>query len=863
MPPITYLGYTPGLGAGETHNTPDLTGFQTAYHNIGPGSTAAANGSPFAMVTKVFDPGNGYPNFPTSWGGNAQTFAANNGGHALLPIIVWGSAPVLAIPSTAQIVTFLQSLPAGQPCAFQYVSEVEGGKDFLIAQAGTYVGNVKQFSANLNAALAQMISAGGSASFWTRTNFPYVMSSRMSYYASGGDTAYLAPPTAVDVYGADFYQNVGPGTSQNVGAQADNRFQNWLKQVKNVAGANPRLGCPEYGIRTVSFSTLTSAQQQATEAQRAALLAKDYAYFTGTSRPGGTSAFALLNYWYQMPGSGSNGCFPLCDGSETKTQALATIQQWQQMVADSQGGPPPQTTITVTNPGTQNNVVGQAASVQIQAVDSNPALALSYSATGLPAGAKIDAASGLITGTLTTSGSFNVVVTVADGTGTTASTSFGWVVNPSTVPTVTVVNPGTQTSTAHLTITPLQIGATDSAGNALTYSATGLPTGLSIAPASGLISGTPTAPGSFTVVVTATDSVASVSGNTTFTWNIAASVVTVASPGNQSSITNEVITPLQIGAADSAGAGISFSATGLPTGLSISSAGLITGTTTAPGTFSVVVTGTDSFGSTGQTSFTWTVGAVTVTVTNPGPLTNNLGDTVSFPIVANDSAGLALTYSAGGTLPPGLAIAAATGLITGQPTTAGTYRVTITATDTTPVAGAASFTWTITDVAQLLAISFAPVAGQDIFGNAYAAGIVVGLPTGPQTTIGMDGTLHYQAPVQSMPAMINGWNFTNGHAKYVLDVLGNLVVSWKNLSPGTDTDGTVIWPTGSLPQAYRPANNRRVHCYTDQLRVIAAGPPTTTEGAALEIQADGSVQCYGIAAAATRVDLFAVIPLSF
>jgi hypothetical protein len=71
--------------------------------------------------------------------------------------------------------------------------------------------------------------------------------------------------------------------------------------------------------------------------------------------------------------------------------------------------------------------------------------------------------------------------------------------------TVTVTGPGNQTGTVG-TAASLQIKATDSAsGQTLTYSATGLPAGLSINSGTGLISGTPTASGSSSVTVTATD----------------------------------------------------------------------------------------------------------------------------------------------------------------------------------------------------------------------------------------------------------------------------------------------------------------------------------------------------------------------
>jgi subtilase family serine protease len=86
--------------------------------------------------------------------------------------------------------------------------------------------------------------------------------------------------------------------------------------------------------------------------------------------------------------------------------------------------------------------------------------------------------------------------------------------------TVTVTNPGSRTGTVG-TATSLQISATDSGGAALTYSASGLPTGLSINASSGLISGTPSAAGTFTVTVTASDSTGA-SGSTSFTWTIAA-----------------------------------------------------------------------------------------------------------------------------------------------------------------------------------------------------------------------------------------------------------------------------------------------------------------------------------------------------
>nr|WP_312886871.1 RICIN domain-containing protein [Actinocrinis puniceicyclus] len=85
--------------------------------------------------------------------------------------------------------------------------------------------------------------------------------------------------------------------------------------------------------------------------------------------------------------------------------------------------------------------------------------------------------------------------------------------------TVTVTNPGAQTGTVGAAIGGVQIQGSDSAaGQSLTYSASGLPAGLSIS-SSGLISGTPTASGTFNVTVTATDTTGA-SGSASFTWTV-------------------------------------------------------------------------------------------------------------------------------------------------------------------------------------------------------------------------------------------------------------------------------------------------------------------------------------------------------
>jgi hypothetical protein len=87
-------------------------------------------------------------------------------------------------------------------------------------------------------------------------------------------------------------------------------------------------------------------------------------------------------------------------------------------------------TVTVTNPGSQSGTVGTAVSLQVSATDSASGQTLSYSATGLPTGVSINS-SGLISGTPSTAGTYNVTATATDTTGASGSASFTWTITTS------------------------------------------------------------------------------------------------------------------------------------------------------------------------------------------------------------------------------------------------------------------------------------------------------------------------------------------------------------------------------------------------------------------------------------------------
>ncbi|MFF8596690.1 M4 family metallopeptidase [Streptomyces sp. NPDC015220] len=86
---------------------------------------------------------------------------------------------------------------------------------------------------------------------------------------------------------------------------------------------------------------------------------------------------------------------------------------------------------------------------------------------------------------------------------------------------VTVTNPGSQSSAVGTAVS-LQVQASSTNSGSLTYSASGLPTGLSINSSTGVISGTPTTAGTYSTTVTVKDSTGT-TGTASFSWTVSTS----------------------------------------------------------------------------------------------------------------------------------------------------------------------------------------------------------------------------------------------------------------------------------------------------------------------------------------------------
>jgi hypothetical protein len=158
---------------------------------------------------------------------------------------------------------------------------------------------------------------------------------------------------------------------------------------------------------------------------------------------------------------------------------------------------------------------------------------LTYSAADLPAGLAIDPSTGAITGTPTTAGVTTTAIKVGDGTYS-AQDLLTWTVTPH----IAVTVPANQTSAVGDAVS-VSVSATDVGSATLSYSATGLPTGLSIDSGTGVISGTlgSGSAGKYQVVVTASNGTDSDSA--AFFWQVGQ--VVIANPGSQINMTGDAV----------------------------------------------------------------------------------------------------------------------------------------------------------------------------------------------------------------------------------------------------------------------------------------------------------------------------------
>lgn len=312
----------------------------------------------------------------------------------------------------------------------------------------------------------------------------------------------------------------------------------------------------------------------------------------------------------------------------------------------------------------------------------------------LPPGLSLNVDTGDISGTPTAGGTYNFQLKATDS-------ASGGPYDGIQSYTITVGAPTIAVSPTSLA------AATVAAGYNQTVSASGgtapytfsvmsgaLPAGLSLNAANGTITGTPTAAGTFSLTIEATDSStgtgAPYKNSRAYTFNVNAPTLAL-SPANGSAFNGSVGTGFSQSFVVSGGVApyqfspLAVNGGTLPSGLSFNiGSGTLSGTPTSAGTVSFSITGSDSTGGAGSApvthSYTLTVAAPTLAL-SPGTLANAIQGSAYNQTLSTSGGSAPYSYAVTtGSMPSGLTLSNA-GVLSGTPTATGGSTFTITATD--------------------------------------------------------------------------------------------------------------------------------------------------------------------------------------
>jgi uncharacterized protein (TIGR03437 family) len=268
-------------------------------------------------------------------------------------------------------------------------------------------------------------------------------------------------------------------------------------------------------------------------------------------------------------------------------------------VADSMGGSATQNLIlqvgaplSITTSGTlPNAVTGKAYSVSFAATGGagGPYTWSIFSGTP-PTGLALSAA-GVLSGNPSSAGSSNFTVSVNDG----VSPPVNLAASMTVYATLSITTAFLPNGTVNLAYGPVTLAAKGGSGS-VTWSATGLPAGISIS-AGGVFGGAPSAVGTSTVVVTATDSVSAQTVNVSLPLTVAAA--TPALKVSPSSLVLGAGAGATIAGAFTPSGGTppytwSIASGALPAGITLGSDGSIGGSTSQAGNFTATVRVTDA-----------------------------------------------------------------------------------------------------------------------------------------------------------------------------------------------------------------------------------------------------------------------------
>jgi hypothetical protein len=305
-----------------------------------------------------------------------------------------------------------------------------------------------------------------------------------------------------------------------------------------------------------------------------------------------------------------------------------------------------------------------------------------------------------------------------------------------------------------------------------------LPSGLSLASNSGIISGTPTASGSFSFGITISNNGSSAqSASATLTLSVSAQA-SAALAISSTTLPGATVKQSYSGSLHASGGAApyhwSVGSGSLPAGLSLASGtGVISGAPTASGTFKFTANVSDSSNPAQTTSAAMSVlvTAIQLAITSSTLPSGTSGTPFSTALSASGGAAPYTWAIASGSLPAGLSLVPSTGLISGTPTTSGTSSFTATVTDAESPAQSKSATISLSVTTASLTLSTALPYATD--GTAYSAGLRVGGGTPAYTWSIPSGNLPAGLTMSATTGVISGTPSVTGTSNFTVMVTDN------------------------------------------------------------------------------------------